>query len=233
MKPVILIGSRQDNRQVAAALESTGQHVYGIVDRFYQGQVCDGIDVIGSDLELADTDSDLYRQRHRYDWFINTLFTGITNPNNDDENTWALRKQRIDLAERANLNLINIIHKSAYVDPSANLGKNILVGWNSYIGGNCVIGDYTYIAAYVGLAHHITVGRNCTLIGHMGVAGNITIGNNVFIAHGTTLSRRGKSKTTIGDNVIIGPGCCIVKSVPDNKIVLNDGKTLPNTNYVD
>lgn len=232
MKPIILIGNRQDNRQIAAAIESTGRKIHGIVDRYFVDQECDGIPVITSDLDLADYNSSLYKSRHDYDWFVATLFTGITNTKKDSENTWLLRQERIRLAESAGLNLTNIIHANAYVDPTARLGKNILVGWNSYVGGNCVLKDFTYIAAYVGLAHHITIEENCTLIGPMGVAGNIQIGRNVFIAHGTTISRRAKSTTTIGNNVVIGPGCTIVKSVDDNTIVFNNGKTLKNTNFV-
>jgi len=231
MKPIILIGVRQDNRAFIAAAESQGRTVAGFLDKFYVGQTIDQLPVIASELDLLDHKSKIYQDKDNYDWFVSTIFTGITNTRVENENNWLLRNSRAEIATQANLNLINIQHANSFVDPSCTLGKNIYIGWGSYFGGYCTIGNFNYFGYNCGLGHHVNIGDFCTLINTVSV-GNVNIGKNVFLGPGTTISRRGKSNTTIEDNVIVAPGVTVVKSIPKNTVLLSQGKTLKNQHFV-
>lgn len=230
MKPIVLIGSRQDNRQLIAAAESTGRKIVGILDRFYVGQVHDDIPIIGSDLDLLNNDSDIFKSRFNYDWFVSTIFTGVTNYKKDEENSFFLRNQRAQIASQANLNLINIQHSNSYVDPTCQLGNNIYFGWGTYIGAHCKIGNFNHFAYNCGIGHHNTIGNFCNIVSTV-TAGNVKLGNNVFIGPGINITRRGKSPTMIGDNCILVGGGPIIKSIGNDTIYFNEDKTCRNTHY--
>lgn len=231
-KPIILIGSRQDNYAVQRAATSTGRTVVGIVDRFYIGQTKDSIPVIASDLDLLDETSEIYKNKDDYDWFVNTIFTGTANVKNNDQNSWFLRNQRAMIAEQARLNLISIHHQNSYIDPTAKIGKNVFVGWGTYIGAHCNIGDFNFFAYNCGLPHHITTGNFCTFAGTTTFIGNTVIGRNVFVGPGVTFSKTVKNDTVIGNNVIITPGTTVMRSIEDSKIYFSNNRKLPNRHFV-
>lgn len=52
----------------------------------------------------------------------------------------------------------------------------------------------------------------------LGSSGRVKIGNNVFIGMNTTILKG----TTIGDNVIIGAGSVVSKSIPDNCVAVGN-----------
>lgn len=231
MKPIILIGSRQDNLAIVRAAESKGRIIAGIVDRFYVGQNIDGFEVIASDLDLLDSSTAICKQRHEYDWFVNTIFTGVTDTDNDNANSFLLRNQRAAMARTAGLTLTNIIHANSYVDTTAVLGENIFVGWGTAIGGYCRIGNFNFIPYNCGFAHHIITGDFCTFIGNNTVIGNTKFGNNVFVGPGVTFSKTKIDPISIGNNVIVAPGVTVLKSIADNKIYLPNYRTATNHTF--
>jgi UDP-3-O-[3-hydroxymyristoyl] glucosamine N-acyltransferase len=230
-KPIILIGSRQDNLTLVSVAESQGRHVAGIVDRFYVGQDIQGIPVLGSDLDLMDPSSKLSQDKHSYDWFVNTQFTGITDTTNDDHNSFFLRNQRIAMAKHAQLNLCNIQHRDSWVMPSVCMGVNNLIGYNCCITAEVSMGSFNAFVYSVGFAHHCVVGDYCTFLGQIAVTANVKIGNNVFVGCNTTLSRLMKP-TVIGDNVIIQSGSTVMRSIPDNTVYFNNGRRRSNQHFV-
>jgi UDP-3-O-[3-hydroxymyristoyl] glucosamine N-acyltransferase len=230
-KPIVLIGVRQENRHLIVAAESQGRKIVAMVDRFYVGQNIDDLPVIASDLDLLDPSSDIYKTKDDYDWFIATVFTGTTNVKKDEENTWLLRNQRAEIAQKANLNLINIQHANSFVDPTCKLGKNIYIGWGCYVGAYSNIGNFNFFGMNAGLGHHISTGDFCTLYNSM-IGGGTTIGNNVVLGYSVDVARRGTSPTIIGNNVIVAPGTTILKSVPNDTILFSDGKTLKNRHFL-
>lgn len=230
-KPIILIGCRQENRHIIVAAESKGQKIVAMVDRFYAGQTIDGLPVIASDLDLLDTKSKIFKTKDDYDWFVNTVFTGVTNVKNDEENIWLLRNQRAEIAKSAELNLINIQHANSFVDPTTKLGKNIYIGWGCYIGSYSSIGDYNFFGMNTGFGHHIITGQFVTMYNSI-IGGNTVIGNNVVMGYSVNVSKSGKESTVIGNNVIIAPGSTIMRSIPDNKIVFANGRNLSNKDFV-
>ena len=231
MKPIILIGYRQDVPAYIAAAKSQGREIVGIVDRFFVGKNLDGLRVLGSDLDLLDSSTDIFKNKDNFDWFVSTMFLGVTNTKNDNENTWLLRQERIGIAEQSGVNLTNIVHATAHIDPTCKLGKNVFVGWLAYVGAHCSVGDFTFIGGYVGLSHHVTCGTNCTFTSTTGIVGNTVFGNNFYVGPGCTIARRQKSATVIGNNVMIGPGCTVIKSLQDNTVQFTNGAVRTNTKF--
>jgi acetyltransferase-like isoleucine patch superfamily enzyme len=230
-KPILLIGVRTDNRGVLSTIEAMGRTVAGFVDKFYVGQTIDNVPVIASELELLDTNSKLYQEKDNYDWFVSTIFTGVTNVKVDNENSWLLRNGRAEIARKANLNLINVRHPNSFIDPTCIVGTNNFIGWGCYFGGYCKIGDFNFFGYNCGLALHVYVGDFCTLIGSTFSVSNVTIGDNVFMGPTVTISKTTPDFVNIGNNVIIAAGSTIMRSIDNNRILFANGRTLTNKKF--
>lgn len=132
------------------------------------------------------------------------------------------------------------VHKTAVVDPSAKLGKDVVIGANTVIGPNVEIGDNTWVGANVTITHAL-IGANCRIFngvcigqdgfgfaidpaGHVTVPqlGRVVIEDYVEIGANTTIDRGAGPDTLIGmgtridnlvqigHNVKIGKGCVII-----------------------
>lgn len=92
-----------------------------------------------------------------------------------------------------------MIHRTALVDPTAQLGTDVSVGPYSLIGP------------------HVTVGDRCTIAGHAVIDRNARVGTGVKIGHGTVIGSdpqdlKYKGEETwveIGDGTIIREYCTI------------------------
>lgn len=106
------------------------------------------------------------------------------------------------------------IHKTAYVDPSAVLGKNVVIGPNAIIGEHVYIGDNTIIEANTFLEKWTRIGDNCHIhfgsvigsapqdLSYKGEKSWVVIGDGNEIREYVTINRAtGKDAITeIGNN---------------------------------
>lgn len=61
------------------------------------------------------------------------------------------------------------IHPTAIIDPSAELGEDVIVGPYSIIKGDTVIGPRTTIGSHVVIDQYVTVGPDCTIFQYASV----------------------------------------------------------------
>lgn len=230
-RPLVFIGTRSDMEPYMEIAEELGIPVMGILDRFYVGQKFEGLDVLGSDLDLLDPTSKTYKNKDFADYFVCSFFGGRTNTDIDSENTFQLRMERIEIAERAGINLVNLIHPGAQVSKSAYIGRNTLILYGAYIESHVRIGSFGQFMYRSSVAHHSTIGKNCTILPDGGTSGSVTVGDNVIIGVNSRILSAGDEESKIGNNVLIGPGVTVLKDIPDNSIVQVSGKILPNERF--
>lgn len=129
------------------------------------------------------------------------------------------------------------ISSRAHIDPSATIGKDVLIYPGAYIGPGAVIGDGTEIRANVVIEHGCKVGRNCIIHagavigadgfgfapGPGGIAkvpqiGNVVIEDDVEIGAGSTVDRAAFDSTVIkkgaklDSHVHVGHNCVVGES---------------------
>lgn len=225
-RPLVFVGSRTDMEPLIEIAEDTGYQILGILDRFYVGKKIEGIDVIGSDLELPEHELNDF-----CDFFVATYFSGTTNVHNNNENTFLLRLERINLVRQAGCNLANLIHPNTEISKSAKLGKNLLLFNGVYIESHVTVGSFSQFMYHSVAAHHSVIGKNCTFLPDSGCVGHTVIGENVTIGINTRVLFSGDQPTRIGNNVVIGPGMSILKSIPDNSVVRVNGKIANNEHF--
>lgn len=232
-RPLVFVGTRQNMEPYLEIAEENDIPVLGILDRFYSGQKFEGVDVIGSDLDLIDPDkSDIFELAEYADFFVSTFFGGTTNPEVYAENTFQLRMERIDIVTQARCNLANLIHPNSAISKTAQLGRNVMVFPTARIESHVKVGSFCQFMYYNVIAHHSVIGQNCLFLpGTTGTAGSVIVGNNVIVGTDTHIVSTREHRTVIGDNVIIGPGLTIVKDIPNDSVVQLSGKVVPNTKY--
>lgn len=102
-----------------------------------------------------------------------------------------------------------LIHPSAVIDPTAELGANVEVGPFSYIGPYCKVGDNTKLGPNVVLQEYVTLGRDCqvspgAVLGGLpqdlrfkGEVSYVEVGDGTIIRECVTLNRAsGEGQTT-------------------------------------
>lgn len=109
------------------------------------------------------------------------------------------------------------IHKSAVVDPKAEIGSNVKIGHFAVVEADVIIGDDCEIGSATLIASGTTIGSGCKVF-HGAVLGTIPqdlkfggekttleIGNNTTIREFATLNRGTKDrwKTVVGDNCLL------------------------------
>ena len=108
------------------------------------------------------------------------------------------------------------IHKMAYVDSSAKIGKDISIGPFSYIGAEVRIGDHTIIHPNVTVYNNVEIGQNCII--HSGAR----IGVDGF---GFVPTDKGFEKipqiggVIIEDNVEIYSNVCVARGTLGNTVI--------------
>jgi sugar O-acyltransferase (sialic acid O-acetyltransferase NeuD family) len=109
----------------------------------------------------------------------------------------------------------SLIHKTAIVSPTADIGRSIQLLAGSIIGAYASIGDYSIINSGANVDHDCAIGRNCHLAPRAALAGDITVGDNVFIGTNATILPR----LRIGTGAIVGAGAVVTKDVSTGVVV--------------
>lgn len=108
-----------------------------------------------------------------------------------------------------------LIHPSAVVSPSAEIGKGVYIHANAYIWTKVKIGNYCVISPNVVIAHHTKLGEACLISTLSGIGASIKINDRVFVGMGSTVVT---GLSVIGANSIIGAGAVVLKDVESKSV---------------
>lgn len=112
-------------------------------------------------------------------------------------------------------NFVTIIHASAYLSPSATIGKGVVIGPMANIGPNVVVGNFTLINSRCSLGHDTVVGEFNFISPNVCFSGFTKIGNdNLFGINSATIPG-----IKVGNNNKIAAGMVLHQDVGNNEIV--------------
>lgn len=83
------------------------------------------------------------------------------------------------------------IDPTAFIHPSAVMGKNVGVGKNVVISAGCKIGDNTKVFHNSVLFDNVELGDDCLIFSNVSIRENCTLGNRVIIHSGTVIGSDG------------------------------------------
>lgn len=127
-------------------------------------------------------------------------------------------KFRLDLRDRLQkieIEYLTVIHPTAFVSPSATIGKGCFIKAGAVVETNTIINDCCIIDNGVVIPHHNHIEEGCHLAPGVSLGSGIVIGQSCIVGIGASIA----TGVRIGGNVIIGVGTSVVNDVPDNAIV--------------
>ena len=205
---VVVCGGRLGKMSVELLKLNRAYNIHGFVDDIAKpGDTLMGIPYLGPTDSLADL------KKEGYIAAINTYGSVVSS--NTDELFFA-RKALFNKIKDAGFILPTLIHPSAQVAASAQLGEGVLVFENAVIGPDAVIGDDCIINTGAIVSHDCMIHNHARISPGAVLAGGVTVGENSLVGMGVTVYMDVK----IGKDVIIANGQNIMGNVPDNTVII-------------
>lgn len=141
-------------------------------------------------------------------------------PNERDELLMAIgdpfqKKIIFEMLKKKNGKFSQLIHPTAVIANSAQLGEGVVICPHSFVSADAKIGDVVAINGCSSIGHDVVVGSFCTLSSHVDLTGWVKISECVFFGSGA----RVLPKVEIFSGARIGAGAVVMKSVPENGVM--------------
>lgn len=120
------------------------------------------------------------------------------------------RHRYAELLESEGFELAGAVHPTAFVSPTATLGKNVVVGPNASVITEARVGDGAIVNTGAIVEHECEVGAYAHVAPAACLAGRVRVGAFAFIAIGATVI----PCMTIGEGATVGAGAVVIEDVP-------------------
>lgn len=117
---------------------------------------------------------------------------------------------------QANHDLVSIVHRTAWVSPSAVIGRGVYVGPNAVITAEAQIDDGAIVNSGAIVEHHCHLEAFVHLGTGAAIGAGVHIGTRSLVGVGASVRPRIK----IGEACTIGAGATVVKDIPDGLTVV-------------
>jgi UDP-perosamine 4-acetyltransferase len=107
--------------------------------------------------------------------------------------------------------LVNAIHPSAIVSPTAQIGANVVIAAGAVVGTDAKIADDVIINSGAIVEHECEIGAAVHVCPGAAVSGRVRIGTGAFIGLGCRIIQC----LTIGEGATIGAGAVTIRDIPD------------------
>ena len=127
-----------------------------------------------------------------------------------------LREKIIERMNAKGAKFTNIIHPTAIVSDTCQLGKGVIIYPYALVSDNTFVNDGCIINMHSTIAHDSVIGEYCTISAHCDVTGMCNLGNYVFMGTSSHIVPGSK----IGNNVYICAGSTVMTRIRDGKKVM-------------
>ncbi len=128
------------------------------------------------------------------------------------EDRGRLIKRILDLG----FELITVVHPSAYISPSAVLGRGVSVLAKAVVNARSAVGDHSIVNTGALVEHDCVVGSNVHVASGAVVCGGVKVGADSLVGAGSVI----RQYLQVGDNAVIGAGSVVVSNVASSSTVL-------------
>ena len=120
------------------------------------------------------------------------------------------------LLEEEGIELVNAIHPTAFVSPTATLGKNVAVAAMAAVGTEAKVGDSAIVNTSAVVDHECEVGAGAHVCPSAVLAGRVHVGRGAFVGAGARVIQC----RTVGDFAVIGAGAVVIRDVAEMTTVV-------------
>ena len=121
----------------------------------------------------------------------------------------SVKKKLVNIVKVHGGNFINLVHKTAIIHPTSQMGIGNIIGHFVSIHDNAKIGDFVILNGRVGIGHDAIVGDYSSLMGVVSINGNAKVGKETF--WGTNSVAMPNSK--VEDGAFVGVSSVVFKHV--------------------
>ncbi|HOS28517.1 MAG: acetyltransferase [Smithellaceae bacterium] len=127
----------------------------------------------------------------------------------------------IKKSQNAGLDFLTVIHPNTEYSKYVTFGKGTVVCSGSIFTTNVTVGDYVQVNLNCTIGHDVRLGDYTTIAPGVHISGYVHVGKRVYIGTGAVIvNGTEESPVIIGDDVTIGAGACVTKSIPSNSKVV-------------
>lgn len=112
--------------------------------------------------------------------------------------------------------LINAVHPTAYVSPTAKLGEGVVVCAGAVVGTEAQVGDGAIVNTSAVVDHECAVGECVHLAPGVLLAGRVRVDTGAFLGIGARVI----PCLTIGEWAVVGAGATVIRDVAGNVTVV-------------
>jgi sugar O-acyltransferase (sialic acid O-acetyltransferase NeuD family) len=111
-----------------------------------------------------------------------------------------------------------IIHPTATVSFSANIGCGVVVFQNVTITTNVTIKNHVIVLPNSVISHNSVIGDYTCIAGGVVVSGDVQVGESCYVGANSSIQQG----VTIGDECLVGMGTVVLKDVVDNSVMVGN-----------
>ena len=149
--------------------------------------------------QIIGTTKDIDRYKNEYDFFI-----AIGNNQ--------IRKKISMLLLDNNIKPVSLIHPSAVIDDTVQIGYGVVIMANAVINANTMIGNSVIVNTASSIDHDCIINDYVHISPGVHIAGNVHIGEETWLCIGSIII----NNITIGANVIVGAGSVVIKNIKES-----------------
>ncbi|MFD2705615.1 acetyltransferase [Salibacterium lacus] len=194
--PVIIIGNGGHARVLVSILDDQGYYILGYTAPQEEGS---RLTYLGEDDVIES-----------YDPNDIMLVNGVGSTKIPE-----LRKQLFEYFKHKGYQFLSVIHNSAIISSSVQLGEGVQIMAGSVLQPESSIGHNSIVNTKASVDHDCRIGSHAHLAPGVVLSGEVIIGDQSLIGTGTSVIHEVK----IGHSTIIGAGSVVVQNVSDNKKV--------------
>jgi acetyltransferase EpsM len=118
----------------------------------------------------------------------------------------------IDKVSSLGISFINIIHPSAVISRTVEIGQGNFITGGVQISANTKLGNHSIINRGVLVGHDVIIHDFSTLAPGANIASGVTIGSGTYVGMGANIVQN----TNIGEGCFIGAGALVTRDIPDH-----------------
>ena len=137
------------------------------------------------------------------------VLMGFTDPDAKAKVFYKLKQNQL-------ISFPTIVHPSASVEPSADLGEGVIITRFCFVSVDTKLGKCVFFNPGSQVGHDSFVGDFTSVMPNANIAGNVTIGERCLIGAKSAIMQG----LSIGSNTTVGIGSIVMQNAPENCTVL-------------
>lgn len=129
-----------------------------------------------------------------------------------------LRRRILERLDQSGIggNARTVVHPTAFVSPSATLGRGVYVGPLAIVHSRARVEDHAVVNSGAIVEHDCAIGANSHVAPGVAMGGGVRVGPDTLVGMGSRILPR----LTIGTRCTIGAGAIVTRSVSDGSTVV-------------